>query len=81
MFVLSVVTMEYILLNVGVIAYVKTLSKICMLQLRGWLQCVWEEGVWVVSFYTLRVKGIICNSVELGNDNRGKLRMFSRLKL
>lgn len=41
--------------------------------LRGWLQRVWEEGVWVVSFYTLRVKEIICNSIELGNDNRGKL--------
>jgi hypothetical protein len=57
------------------------LSKICTLQLRGWLQRVWEEGVWVISYYTLRVKGIICNSDELGNDNRGKFRMFSRLQL
>jgi len=51
-FVLNIVTTEYIPLNVGVIAHVKTLSKICPLQLRGWLQRVWEEGVWVVSFYT-----------------------------
>jgi hypothetical protein len=43
--VLSIVTMEYAHLNVGDIAHVKTLSKICTLQLRGWLQRVWEEGV------------------------------------
>jgi hypothetical protein len=48
--------MEYVLLNVGDIAQVKTLSKICTLQLRGWLQRVWEEGVWVVSFDTFGVK-------------------------
>jgi hypothetical protein len=51
MLVLSIVTMEYALLNVGGVAHVKT-SKICKLQLRGWLR-VWEEGVCIVSFYTL----------------------------
>jgi len=43
-------------LKVGDIAQVKTLSKICTLQLRGWLQRVWEEGVWVVFFDTFGVK-------------------------
>jgi hypothetical protein len=36
--------------------------------------------VWIVSFYALRVKGIICNSVELGNDNRGKVFKIKIMK-
>ena len=80
-FVLSIVTTEYVLLNVGGIAYTKILSKICTSQLHGCWQRVWKESVWVVSFYTLTVKGVICNSVELGNDNRGKLITCSRFKM
>jgi len=55
------VTLEY----VGNIAHVKTLSKICILQLRGWLQLVWDEGVWVVSFLLWELKKLFVIQLKL----------------